>query len=190
MFLSVQWLFKGTQQRGLSRCKSKGVKIVAGGPLFTSEYERFETVDHFVLNEAEITLPPFLKDLDRDDAKRFYTTSEFPDLRTTPVPQWELVDLKRYSSMSIQYSRGCPYNCEFCNVTAMLGHRPRIKTAAQIIAELDALYERGWRGGVFFVDDNFIGNKKSLRTEILPALIKWQADKKGITFNTEVRSIW
>ena len=186
VFISAMAVQRDSAKEVLSRCKSKGVKIVAGGPLFTSEYEQFETVDHFVLNEAEITLPPFLKDLEQGHAKRFYTTSEFPDLRTTPVPQWELIDLKRYASMSIQFSRGCPYNCEFCNVTALLGHRPRIKTAEQIIAELDALYDRGWRGGVFFVDDNFIGNKKSLKTELLPALIKWQADKKGITFNTEV----
>jgi radical SAM superfamily enzyme YgiQ (UPF0313 family) len=138
------------------------------------------------LNEAEVTLPPFLKDLEKGQPKKMYRTSAFPDIRETPVPLWELIDLKRYASMSIQFSRGCPYNCEFCNVTALFGHRPRIKTAEQIIAELDALYERGWRGGVFFVDDNFIGNKKRLKTDLLPALIKWQENKKGITFNTEV----
>ena len=170
----------------IGRCKEVGVKVVAGGPLFTSEYEQFEEGDHFVLNEAEVTLPPFLADLEQGHARRVYTTSEFADIRKTPVPLWELADLDRYATMSIQFSRGCPYNCEFCNVTALFGHRPRIKSAEQIIAELDKLYDLGWRAGVFFVDDNFIGNKRSLKTELLPALIEWQKDKGGIPFHTEV----
>jgi len=186
VFISAMAVQRESAAQVISRCNRKAVKIVAGGPLFTGEYEQFETVDHFVLNEAEVTLPLFLKDLQKGQAKRIYTTSEFPDIRDTPVPLWDLIDLKRYASMSIQFSRGCPYNCEFCNITALFGHRPRIKTAEQIIAELDALYDRGWRGGVFFVDDNFIGNKKSLKTELLPALIQWQENKRGITFNTEV----
>ena len=168
------------------RCKAAGVKVVAGGPLFTSEFEQFEDVDHFVLNEAEVTLPSFLADLEKGCAKRVYTTSEFPDIRKTPVPLWELASLKRYASMSIQYSRGCPYDCDFCNVTALFGHRPRTKTAEQIIAELNSLYDQGWRGGVFFVDDNFIGNKSRLKTDLLPALIEWQKDKGNTPFNTEI----
>lgn len=99
---------------------------------------------------------------------------------------WELAALRHYSSMCIQYSRGCPFDCEFCDITVMLGHRPRTKSAKQILAELDALYERGWRDGVFFVDDNFIGNKPKLKTEILPALIEWRRDKVGMAFQTEV----
>ena len=169
----------------IARCKEAGLKIVAGGPLFTSEYDQFEDVDHFVLNEAELTLPPFLADLDKGCAKRVYETTEFCDIRRTPAPMWELIDLKHYASMSIQFSRGCPFNCEFCNVTALLGHRARIKTAEQIIAELDGLYNLGWRGQVFFVDDNFIGNKAYLKTHLLPALIQWQKGKKEIPFNTE-----
>ena len=170
----------------ITRCKEAGVKVVAGGPLFTSEYRQFEKADHFVLNEAEVTLPPFLADLEQGRARRVYTTSEFADIHKTPVPLWELADLDRYATMSIQFSRGCPYNCEFCNVTALFGHRPRTKTAEQIIAELDRLHDLGWRAGVFFVDDNFIGNKRSLKTELLPALIEWQKEKRGIPFHTEV----
>ncbi|NIO70754.1 MAG: DUF4070 domain-containing protein [Anaerolineales bacterium] len=170
----------------IARCKEAGVQVVAGGPLFASEYEQFEEVDHFVLNEAEVTLPPFLADLEQGRARRVYTTSEFADIQKTPVPLWELADLGRYATMSIQFSRGCPYNCEFCNVTALFGHRPRTKTAEQIIAELDSLYDLGWRGAVFFVDDNLIGNKRCLKTELLPALIEWQKDKGGIPFHTEV----
>ena len=185
VFISAMAVQRESAHQVISRCKGVDVKIVAGGPLFTQEYEEFGDVDHFVLNEAEVTLPHFLQDLDQGHAGRIYSTSEFPDIKTTPVPQWELIDLKKYASMSIQFSRGCPFNCDFCNVTALLGHRPRIKSAEQIISELDALYDRGWRGGVFFVDDNFIGNKKSLKNELLPALIEWQKTKKGITFNTE-----
>jgi radical SAM superfamily enzyme YgiQ (UPF0313 family) len=170
----------------VARCKEAGVKVVAGGPLFTSEYKQFGEVDHFVLNEAEVTLPPFLADLKQGCAKRVYATSEFADIWKTPVPLWKLADVDRYATMSIQFSRGCPYNCDFCNVTALLGHQPRTKTAQQIIAELDSLYDLGWRGPVFFVDDNLIGNKRYLKTELLPALIKWQKGKGGIPFNTEV----
>jgi radical SAM superfamily enzyme YgiQ (UPF0313 family) len=169
----------------IARCKEAGLKMVAGGPLFTSEYEMFDEVDHFVLNEAELTLPAFLQDLERGCVRRIYTTAEFADIHQTPIPMWELIDLKRYATMNIQFSRGCPFNCDFCNVTALFGHRPRIKTSGQIIAELDRLHQLGWDGQVFFVDDNFIGNKKYLMTELLPSLIEWQKGKKGFLFNTE-----
>jgi len=96
-----------------------------------------------------------------------------------------LVDMKHYAAMCVQFSRGCPFNCDFCNITVLLGHRPRIKTVEQIIAELDSLYALGWRDQVFFVDDNFIGNKKFLKTALLPALARWQEDKRGIPFHTE-----
>jgi radical SAM superfamily enzyme YgiQ (UPF0313 family) len=185
-FISGMIVQRESARRIISRCKELGIKVVAGGPLFTSEYEQFEEADHFVLNEAEVTLPPFLADLEQRRAGRIYTTSEFADIQKTPVPLWELADLNRYATMSIQFSRGCPYNCEFCNVTALFGHRPRIKSAKQITAELDSLYDLGWRGGVFFVDDNFIGNKRSLKAELLPALIEWQKKKGGMPFHTEV----
>ncbi|MGZ9223019.1 MAG: B12-binding domain-containing radical SAM protein [Anaerolineales bacterium] len=176
---------KSTQQV-IARCKTHGLKIVAGGPLFTTEYEQFDLVDHFVLNEAEVTLPPFLRDLEQDCAKRVYSSSQFPDIQQTPAPMWELVDFKRYATMAIQYSRGCPFDCEFCNITALLGHRPRVKTAEQIISELEGLYRLGWRGNLFFVDDNLIGNKKHLKSELLPALIRWRQGKIGLSCSTEV----
>ncbi len=170
----------------ISRCKAAGLKVIAGGPLFTVEHEQFEEVDHFVLNEAELTLQPFLADLAQGKAKHLYTAAEFPGIHQTPVPKWELMDLKRYGWMSIQFSRGCPFNCDFCNVTSLFGHKPRTKTPQQIIAELDGLYDTGWRGGIFFVDDNLIGNPKALKTGLLPALIKWQKSHPGMPFNTEV----
>jgi radical SAM superfamily enzyme YgiQ (UPF0313 family) len=169
----------------IARCRAAGKTIVAGGPLFTSAHEEYPEVDHFVLNEAEVTLPGFLRDLARGGADRVYASTEFPDLRQTPAPRWELADLNRYASMCVQYSRGCPFDCEFCDVTAKFGHRPRIKTAAQVIAELDGLLARGWKGPVFFVDDNLIGNKRALRTELLPALIEWQKGGRGVSLYTE-----
>jgi radical SAM superfamily enzyme YgiQ (UPF0313 family) len=184
-FISGMVVQRESAREIIARCKGAGLKIVAGGPLFTSEFDQFEDVDHFVLNEGELTLPPFLEALEEGCAKRTYETSEFCDIRKTPAPMWELIHFKHYASMSIQFSRGCPFNCEFCNVTALLGHRSRIKTVEQIIAELDGLYDLGWRGQVFFVDDNFIGNKAYLKGHLLPSLIEWQKGKKRIPFNTE-----
>jgi radical SAM superfamily enzyme YgiQ (UPF0313 family) len=169
----------------IARCHAAGKTVVAGGPLFTAEYDRFPEVGHFVLNEAECTLPPFLADFAAGRARRVYSSAEFPELDRTPVPLWELADLRAYNSMSVQYSRGCPFDCDFCNVTALLGHRPRTKTAAQIVAELDGLYRLGWRGSGFFVDDNLIGNTRALRESLLPALLEWRRGKRGVTFFTE-----
>ncbi|MDD5093306.1 MAG: DUF4070 domain-containing protein [Dehalococcoidia bacterium] len=185
-FISGMIVQRESARRAIAECKRAGVKVVAGGPLFTSEHEHFEEVDHFVLNEAELTLPPFLADLARGCAQRVYETSEFADLTKTPIPLWELVDLKQYLYVSIQFSRGCPFDCEFCNVTVLFGHRPRMKTTQQIIAELDDLYHsHGLREGIFLADDNFIGNKNYLKSELLPALIDWQKDKCGIPFAVE-----
>jgi radical SAM superfamily enzyme YgiQ (UPF0313 family) len=186
VFVSAMVVQRESAHLVIQRCKNAGVKVVAGGPLFTMEYEQFPDVDYFVLNEAESTLAPFLRDLEQGQAQRVYTSTEYPDIRQTPVPLWVLADLKHYDTASIQFSRGCPFNCDFCNVTALLGHRPRTKTAAQIIAELDSLYALGWRKSIFFVDDNFIGNKNHIKTEVLPALIKWRKGKTGMPFNTEV----
>lgn len=184
-FVSAMVIQREAARSAVIRCKAAGVKVIAGGPLFTDEYDQFPDVDHFVLNEAEITLAPFLADLQQVRAQRVYSTSEFADTQHTPVPLWNLLELKHYATMAIQFSRGCPYNCDFCNITVMLGHRPRLKTAVQIIAELDALYRAGWRGSVFFVDDNLIGNKRVLKESLLPALIEWRKGKTGMTFNTE-----
>ena len=169
----------------IARCNASNLKVVAGGPLFTSEPDEFKEVDHLVLDEAERTLPSFLEDLKDGRPKKIYRASGFCDLRHTPIPSWHLIRTTKYASMSIQFSRGCPFNCEFCNVTALFGHRPRLKTPQQIISELDRIYASGWRSSIFFVDDNFIGNKGYLKTHLLPALIEWRKDKKGCVFFTE-----
>ena len=185
VFISGMIAQRDSARALIARCRAAGKTIVAGGPLFTLEPERFPDVDHFVLNEAEASLPEFLRDLERGAARRVYASTELPDLRQTPVPRWELAEMRRYSTMSLQFSRGCPFDCEFCNITSMFGHRPRTKTAAQVIGELDALRRRGWRGGVFFVDDNFIGNQRVLKQELLPALIAWQDRQRPMPFLTE-----
>ena len=185
VFVSAMVAQRRTSQDLIARCRAAGKTIVAGGPLFTAEPDEFPDVDHLVLNEAEVTLPQFLCDFERGCARRMYSSTELPDLRQTPAPLWELADLRRYASMNIQFSRGCPYDCEFCNVTALFGRRPRAKTPEQVIAELDGLYRLGWRGSIFFVDDNLIGKRRVLREGLLPALIAWREGKRGIRFYTE-----
>lgn len=186
VFMSAISVQRASVEEIITRCKKVGVKIVAGGPLFTTGHEEVEGVDHFVLNEAEITLPLFLEDLRKGHPKHTYTCDQWADIRKTPVPLWELIDLKKYASMSIQYSRGCPFNCEFCDITLLYGRRPRTKDKEQIVAELDSLYSRGWRDGLFFVDDNFIGNKRKLKAEILPAIAKWkEARRHPFSFVTQ-----
>jgi radical SAM superfamily enzyme YgiQ (UPF0313 family) len=183
--LSAMVVQRESAREVIARCKQAGLTVIAGGPLFTMEPDEFPEVDHFVLNEAELTLPPFLSDLAQGRPQRMYVTADHPDIRLTPAPRWDLIDLPKYASMAIQFSRGCPFNCDFCNVTALLGHKPRVKTTAQILGELDGLYSLGWRDRVFFVDDNLIGNKKSLKEDLLPALAEWRRGKTGMPFNTE-----
>ncbi len=170
----------------IDRCKALLKPVVAGGPLFTADYEKFDRVEHLVLNEAEITLPAFLKDFKAGNLKHIYKTNEFANLADSPQPDYTLVKMNQYSSKCIQFSRGCPFNCEFCDITALLGHKCRIKSTQQIIGELQNLYDLEWRGEVFFVDDNFIGNKQILKTELLPAIIKWtQQHRHPFHFTTE-----
>lgn len=184
-FISAMTVQREAARGLIERCKHAGLRVVAGGPLFQSEHDQFGAVDHFVLNEAELTLPEFLADLEQGDARKIYATDSFADMEHSPTPMWELLDLKRYGNMALQFSRGCPFNCDFCNVTALLGHRFRKKTSDQIIRELDSLYALGWRGDVFFVDDNFIGQKTFLKEDLLPAIIEWRKGKRGNTFFTE-----
>jgi radical SAM superfamily enzyme YgiQ (UPF0313 family) len=173
--------------RGLvARCRAAGATLIAGGPLFDAEQDAFPEVDHFVLGEAEAILPEFLDDFARGRARRVYVAPALPDLGRTPAPRWDLLHLAHYHSMSVQFSRGCPFDCEFCDITSRFGHRPRTKSPAQVVAEIDALYARGWRGSLFFVDDNLIGPRRAIRRELLPALIAWRRGKRGMPFYTEV----
>lgn len=164
----------------VKRSKALGKTVVIGGPYVTTSAENLPDADHIFLGEAETTLPQFVEDLKRGEAKRMYQAAERPPLSLTPLPDFKLADLKRYSAMSIQYSRGCPFNCEFCDIIEIYGRVPRTKSNEQVIAELDALRGVGWRGTVFIVDDNFIGNKKNVR-KLLPELAAWQ-ERNGNPF--------
>ncbi|MDD4353708.1 MAG: B12-binding domain-containing radical SAM protein [Candidatus Nanoarchaeia archaeon] len=175
VFVSAMLVQKEDAQKIISRAKSKNKIVVAGGPAFTTSHEEFKGVDHFVLNEGEITIPLFLEDLKNKKLKKIYTSDLRPDITKTPIPMWDLINIKDYACVQVQYSRGCPFNCEFCDIIIMNGRIPRTKTSAQMIKEFEALYNIGWKGGVFIVDDNFIGNKVNVK-EMLSSLIKWQKE--------------
>jgi radical SAM superfamily enzyme YgiQ (UPF0313 family) len=181
VFISAMTIQSGSAREVIDRCRGLGVKTVAGGPLFTSCHEDFPEVDHLVLGEAELTLPPFLKDLSEGNARHLYMDEGRADLMETPVPLWELADGGKYAAMNIQYSRGCPFDCEFCDITNLFGRKPRTKDLYQLLAELESLYTRGWRGAIFFVDDNFIGDRRKLKREVLPAIMEWM-ERRGRPF--------
>jgi radical SAM superfamily enzyme YgiQ (UPF0313 family) len=187
IFISAMSVQRTSSMDIICRCNTLGKKIVAGGPLFTTSHDEFEGVDHFVLNEAEITLPLFLDDLRTGSPQHLYTTQEWADVTKTPIPLWSLVHLNHYSCMNLQYSRGCPYDCEFCDITVLYGRTPRTKQKGQLLAEMDSLVAHGWKGDVFLVDDNFIGNKSKLKKEIVPSLIDWmKRNNHPFALSTEV----
>ncbi|HOU84135.1 MAG TPA: B12-binding domain-containing radical SAM protein [Spirochaetota bacterium] len=166
-------------------CRDCGVKVAAGGPYPTTSYKQICDVDYFILNEAEITLPSFIRDFEAGNPEHVYTTTEKPDITLTPVPRYDLLKIKRYNNLALQNSRGCPFNCEFCDIIELFGRVPRLKTPAQFASELTAVYETGFRGSVFIVDDNFIGNRSKV-ISLLQEIIKWQKiHKNPFTFFTE-----
>ncbi|HEY0170235.1 MAG TPA: B12-binding domain-containing radical SAM protein [Pyrinomonadaceae bacterium] len=185
VFCSAMIVQKDSLEGVVGRCKARGKRVVVGGPYVSTSAEQLPAADHIFVGEAEATLPEFIADLERGEPKPVYQAAERPALTATPVPHFQLADLDRYSAMSIQYSRGCPFSCEFCDIIEIYGRVPRTKTNEQVLAELDALRATGWRGLVFIVDDNFIGNKKSVR-KLLPALVEWsEAHGRPFSFITE-----
>ena len=179
VFISAMYIQKESVNKVIAECKKRDKKIVAGGPLFTQDFPNYPEIDHFVLNEAEITLPFFLDDLRAGTPQRVYATGEYADLSLTPVPDFHLLSVKDYAFMNIQVTRGCPFACNFCEITSLLGHKVRIKQTQQIINELDVLYDKiKWRGPVSVVDDNFIGNKNEIKYNLLPAMKEWMKEHK------------
>jgi radical SAM superfamily enzyme YgiQ (UPF0313 family) len=165
----------------VKQAKELGKTVVLGGPYVTSTIEELPHADYIFQGEAETTLPGFFVDLARGTAKRVYKASERPPMSISPIPDFDLVDLKRYSCMSVQYSRGCPFSCEFCDIIEIYGRVPRTKSNHQMLSEFDELNKRGWRGPLFIVDDNFIGNKKNVRL-LVPAIVDWQK-RNGYPFS-------
>jgi len=192
VFVSAMIIQEESVKEIVERCrKHNNLKIVAGGPLFISQAAETAGIDYFVLGEAEVTLPLFLQDLENGNARHRYETEIKPDLKISPPPNWELLKgkFKHYSAMSVQYSRGCPHKCEFCDIRIMFGQAPRVKENAQFIAELESLYKAGYKGSVFVVDDNFIGNKGRVKS-LLPTLKEWLAQRKyPFKFMTEASII-
>jgi radical SAM superfamily enzyme YgiQ (UPF0313 family) len=169
----------------LARCRAAGVRTVIGGPATSSIEELPRHADHVVIGEAEELMAQLSEGLERGKAQPMYKASRMPGLDNTPLPDLSLINPRYYSAMSIQYSRGCPFTCEFCDIIEIYGRRPRTKTPDQVLAELDQLYARKWRGSVFIVDDNFIGNKKKVK-ELLPPLAEWNnRHRRPFTFFTE-----
>ena len=173
VFTSTMIVQRVSLQQVVERCNRAGVPVVAGGPHPTTFHDEIEGVDHFVLGEAEEVFPEFLNDLEDGVAAEMYREPRKPDLTRTPIPRFDLIDLTNYHTMGIQFSRGCPFDCEFCDITKLYGRVARTKSPTQVLDELESLYRLGWRGAVFIVDDNFIGNKREAM-RLLPGIAEWQ----------------
>jgi radical SAM superfamily enzyme YgiQ (UPF0313 family) len=185
VFVSAMLAQVGSAREVIARCSKLGKTVVAGGPLFTTGHAGFPEVKHFVLGEAEDIMPQLVADMLSGDLKEFYRCERRPDIRQTPVPRWDLIKFKHYATMPLQFSRGCPFNCEFCDIIVMNGRVPRLKTNEQMIGELDSLVDAGWTDPIFIVDDNFIGNRAKVKA-FLRELIAWE-QRRGIRlqFTTE-----
>ena len=157
----------------VDRCRRLSKPVIAGGPLFTTGHAAFPNVDHFVLGEAEELLPQVIEDMRRGTLRHTYAASSRPDITRVPAPRWDLINFRHYITMSVQFSRGCPFDCEFCDIIVMNGRVPRTKSPTQLVAELEQLRLHGWQDMVFIVDDNFIGNKQQAKA-LLRELIQWR----------------
>lgn len=174
VFISAMYIQKASVNDVIEACQKNKTKMVAGGPLFTQEYIHYPQIDHFILNEAEITLPEFLKDLSKEqEPEHVYSTTTYAEMKLSPVPEYHLLRVKDYAFMNMQFSRGCPYACDFCEITSLLGHKVRMKNPDQIVSEMEALYALDWRGPVSIVDDNFTANKNEIKYHLLPAMKNW-----------------
>ncbi len=185
VFVSAMLAQAKSAREVIARCGTLDKAVIAGGPLFTTGHTGFPEVKHFVLGEAENIMPELVADMTSGNLKEFYRDEKRPDIRLTPVPRWDLIKFKHYALMPLQFSRGCPFNCEFCDIIVMNGRVPRLKTNEQMIRELNSLVNAGWTDPIFMVDDNFIGNKAKVRA-FLRELIAWEQDHGiRLQFTTE-----
>ncbi|MBE9167246.1 DUF4070 domain-containing protein [Pleurocapsales cyanobacterium LEGE 06147] len=169
----------------IQEAKRRGKPVAVGGPYSTSLPHEVQDADYLVLDEGEITLPMFVEALERGESSGTFRTTEKPSVTETPIPRYDLLEFDAYDNMSIQFSRGCPFQCEFCDIIILYGRKSRTKTPVQLIGELEHLYNLGWRGSVFMVDDNFIGNKRNVKL-LLKELKVWMEQKNyPFSFTTE-----
>jgi radical SAM superfamily enzyme YgiQ (UPF0313 family) len=181
VFVSAMIIQKESFRKVIEMCKKCCTPVAAGGPYPSSSYKEIEGVDYFILNEAEVTLPEFVKDYENGTPKEIYTSDIKPDITKTPPPRLDLIhSVEDYVFLALQYSRGCPFNCEFCDIIEMLGRVQRTKEPEQFILEMETVYNIGFRGSLFIVDDNFIGNKVKAKA-LLKEMVKWQ-NKKNFPF--------
>jgi radical SAM superfamily enzyme YgiQ (UPF0313 family) len=185
VMISAMIVHKESVNAIVDRCRRLSKPVIAGGPLFTTGHSGFPQVQHFVLGEAEEVMPQVVEDMKAGALRPHYQAAGRPDITKVPVPRWDLIDLRHYATMAVQFSRGCPFDCEFCDIIVMNGRVPRAKSPAQLVNELEALRVRGWKDTVFIVDDNFIGNKKLARA-LLREMIPWRTRvRTGMGFLTE-----
>ena len=185
VMISAMLVQRESVEEIVKRCEAFGKTVIAGGPLFSTGHEAFPQIKHFVLGEAEKVMPQLVQDLRNGSLQRIYRAAGWPRLTDAPMPRWDLINLRQYVTMAVQFSRGCPYDCEFCDIIVMNGRVPRTKTPAQLIAELDALRLRGWKDMVFIVDDNFIGDRRRTKA-LLAVLVEWrQRTRAQMGFLTE-----
>ncbi|MFH1844789.1 MAG: DUF4070 domain-containing protein [bacterium] len=185
VLVSAMLVHKQSVQDIAASCRAEGTPVIAGGPLFIADERDFEDIDHYVIGEAEELMAELVADMRAGTVKPQYQAADFPDITRTPEPRWDLIRMHHYATMPVQYTRGCPFNCEFCDIVALNGRKPRLKTIPQMLHELDGLRLRGWKGSTFLVDDNFIGNKQRVK-ELLHAMIGWRRDTRAkMTFLTE-----
>jgi len=173
---SAMLVQKRDLQRQIALAKAHHVPVAVGGPFASStpDAKELQQANFLLLDEGEITIPLFLEAWrDGQQQGRFSANGDKPDISTSPVPRFDLLEHDAYSLMAIQFSRGCPFQCEFCDIIVLYGRKPRTKTPDQVLAELQALLDLGWRHDIFLVDDNFIGNKRNVKL-LLPALQHWQ----------------
>ncbi len=181
VFISAMIVQADSMREVIARCNRAGVPVVAGGPYPTACYKEIDGVDHFVLGEGECTIPEFRRDLAEGTLKPIYPAGERPEIDNVPLPRFDLCRISRYETMPLQFSRGCPFNCEFCDIVSLFGHKVRTKSAEQFIREMEALHDVGFRGNLFVVDDNFIGNRRRAKA-LLRRIRAWQSEK-GYPFN-------